>query len=227
MGSSSSFVVGLFKALIALKGYMIGKHELAEMAIEFEQLVLKENVGSQDQFAVAYGGLNVIRFGKDGKIQVNPVTISIERLSELESHLMLIHTESKRLSSEIAKDFIGGFEAKANVLREMQQMVEEGVSILAGWDNINKFGILLNKAWELKRSISDSVSNIIVDRIYNMAMENGALGGKLLGAGSSGFMLLFAPPENQAQIKDALPTYLHVPFKFENVGSSIIYYEAK
>ena len=225
MGSSSSFVVGLFKVLSALKGQIIGKQELAEMAIEFEQNVLKENVGSQDQVAVTYGGINVIRFLKDGRIQVEPVTIMPERILELESNLMLLHTGTKRLSSEVAGDFIDNIQKKETVLREMYKMVDQAVSILSGQGSINEFGELLNESWKLKRSISDKVSNTIVDRIYDMAMTNGAIGGKLLGAGASGFMLLFAPPEKQQQIKEALPIYLYVPFKFDNTGSTIIYYE--
>ena len=225
MGSSSSFVVGMFKALTALKGEMIGKQELSEMAIKFEQTVLKENVGSQDQVAAAYGGLNVINFQKDGQIQVNPVIITTERLSELESNLMLLYTGTKRLSSDVAGDFIDNFKRKTTVLQEMYKMVDRAVSILSGQGAINEFGALLHEAWKLKLSVSDKVSNIIIDRIYDTAMANGAVGGKLLGAGSSGFMLIFASPENQILIKEAMPMYLYVPFKFDNTGSTIIYYE--
>ena len=227
MGSSSSFAVGLFKVLAALRGQIIGRHELAGMAIEFEQTVLKENVGSQDQVAAAYGGMNVVHFLKNGEIRVEPVTISSERISELESNLMLLYTGTSRLSSEVASDFIKNFEKKAAVLRKMHKMVDQSLSILAGQENISEFGTLLNESWQLKRSISDKVSNATIDKIYDTAIKNGALGGKLLGAGSSGFMLLFAPREKQQQIKDALPGYLHVPFKFESEGSTIIYYSRR
>ena len=227
MGSSSSFAVGLFKVLTALRGQIIGRHELASMAIEFEQSVLKENVGSQDQVAAAYGGLNLIHFCKNGDIRIEPVTISTARISELESNLMLLYTGASRLSSEVARDFIQNLEKKAAVLRKIRAMVDQALSILAGQGSISKFGTLLNESWKLKRSISDRVSNPIIDRIYDTAIKNGALGGKLLGAGSSGFMLLFVPSEKQQQIKDALPGYLHVPFKFESEGSTIIYYSRR
>ena len=227
MGSSSSFAVGLFKVLTALRGQIIGRHELASMAIEFEQSVLKENVGSQDQVAAAYGGLNLIHFCKNGDIRIEPVTISTARISELESNLMLLYTGASRLSSEVARDFIQNLEKKAAVLRKMRAMVDQALSILAGQGSISEFGTLLNESWKLKRSISDRVSNPIIDRIYDTAIKNGALGGKLLGAGSSGFMLLFVPSEKQQQIKDALPGYLHVPFKFESEGSTIIYYSRR
>ena len=227
MGSSSSFAVELFKVLTALKGQIIGKHELAGMAIEFEQSILKENVGSQDQVAAAYGGLNLIRFLKNGEIRIEPVTISTARISELESNLMLLYTGASRLSSKVAGDFIGNLEKEAAVLRKMREMVDQSLSILASQGSINEFGTLLNESWQLKRSISNKVSNATIDNIYDTAIKNGALGGKLLGAGSSGFMLFFAPPEKQQQIKDALPGYLHVPFKVESGGSTIIYYSRK
>jgi D-glycero-alpha-D-manno-heptose-7-phosphate kinase len=224
MGSSSSFVVGLFKVLSALKGEIVGSHELASMAIEFEQSILKENVGSQDQVAVSYGGMNVIRFRKNGEIRVEPVTISSEKLSELESSLMLLYTGTSRLSSEVAADFVANCEGKGTVLKKMRTMVDQALSILGGQGSISEFGTLLDETWKLKRGISKKISSPTIDKIYVTAIENGALGGKLLGAGSSGFMLLFAPPERQQQIKDALPGYLHVPFKFESEGSTIIYY---
>jgi len=227
MGSSSSFVVGLFKVLTALKGQIIGRHELAGMAIEFEQSVLKESVGSQDQVAAAYGGLNLIHFCKNGEIKIEPVTISTVRIAELESNLMLLYTGASRLSSEVAGDFIENLEKKADILKKMHKMVDQSLSILAGQGNISEFGTLLNESWKLKRSVSNMVSNSIINKIYDTAIKNGALGGKLLGAGSSGFMLLFAPQEKQQQIKDALPGYLHVPFKFESEGSTIIYYSRK
>jgi D-glycero-alpha-D-manno-heptose-7-phosphate kinase len=224
MGSSSSFVTGLFKVLTALKGEIVGKHELACMAIEFEQSILKENVGSQDQVAVSYGGMNVIRFRKNGEIQVEPVTISAKKLSELESSLMLIYTGTSRLSSEVASDFVANCERNGAALVKMRAMVDQALSILAGQGSMSEFGTLLNETWKLKRSISNKISNPTIDRIYATAIQNGALGGKLLGAGCSGFMLLFAPPERQQQIREALPGYLHVPFKFESEGSTIIYY---
>lgn len=224
MASSSSFVVGLFKVLTALKGQIVGKRELAKMAIEFEQSVLGENVGSQDQVAVAHGGMNVIRFLKSGEIRIEPVTISSERISELESNLMLLYTGSSRLSSILGGDILGNLDKKARVLKKMHKMIDQVIDILAGQRSIEAFGSLLNESWHLKRSITDKISNPTINKIYDTAIENGALGGKLLGAGSSGFMILFAPPEKQPQIKDALPGYLHVPFKFESEGSTIIYY---
>jgi len=143
MGSSSSFAVGLFKVLTALRGQIIGRYQLANMAIEFEQSALKENVGSQDQVAAAYGGVNVIRFLKNGEIRIEPVTISPERILELESNLMLLYTGTSRLSSEVAGDFVTNFEKKGSVLRKMCAMVDQALSILAGQGSISEFGTLL------------------------------------------------------------------------------------
>jgi D-glycero-alpha-D-manno-heptose-7-phosphate kinase len=227
MGSSSSFVAGLFKVLMALRGKIVSRHELASMAIEFEQHVLKENVGSQDQTAAVYGGLNFITFSQDGTIRVDPVTISKNKIDELESHLMLIYTGTSRLSSEVAGDFVENIDKKRETLHEMRRMVDEGLDILAGKSEISEFGRLLDRGWHLKRSVSKLVSSPVVDRIYAVAKEKGAIGGKLLGAGGSGFMLLFVPPEKQRTVLDSMPGYLHVPFAFESDGSSIVYYSKR
>jgi len=227
MGSSSSFAVGLIKALTAFQGKMIGKHEIALKAIELEQSVLKENVGSQDQVAAAYGGFNVIRFSSEGDIRVEPITISPERISELDLRLMLFYTGTSRFASEVAGSVIASLEKKQDVLLQMQNMVDEAVSILSGEGSLDDFGKMLHESWMLKRSVSDVISNSTIDKIYNTAIEHGALGGKLLGAGSSGFMAFYVPPEKQTDVREALYGYLHVPFRFENDGSSIIYYSSR
>ena len=223
MGSSSSFAVGLLKALTAHKGKMIGKQELALQAIDLEQNWLKEKVGSQDQVAAAYGGFNIIHFLKSGEIRAEPVTIS-KRLKELESKLMLFYTGTSRLSSEIAGEVIDNLASKQAVLHKLRAMVEEALSILNGTGTLDDFGKLLDDGWNLKRTLSDNVSNDRIDRIYAKAKKAGAIGGKLLGAGSSGFMVFYVPTEKQEKVRDVLDGFLYVPFKFENEGSKIIYY---
>ncbi len=227
MGSSSSFTVGLIKAILALQGKIISDHELALMAIEFEQDQLKENVGSQDQMAAAHGGLNMFHFKTNGTIQVEPVTLSRDRLLELESHLLMFYTGTSRLSSEIAADIIQQIGNKKKVLTQMHGMVDEAIGILNSDTDICEFGRLLDQSWQLKRQLSTRISNDMINKIYNIAMEHGAVGGKLLGAGASGFMVFFAPPEQHNQIRDALPGYLHVPFGFENQGSTLIHYSTE
>jgi D-glycero-alpha-D-manno-heptose-7-phosphate kinase len=216
--------VGFIKAMTALRGQMVSKHELARKAIQLEQTVLKEHVGSQDQIAAAYGGFNVIRFLQNGDFQIEPVTIPPSRISELQSRLMLFYSGSSRLASEVAADVIANFQRKQAQLRQMRYMVDQALSILTGCGPLDDFGRLLHESWMLKRETAPTVTNSSVDRIYETAIEQGALGGKLLGAGGSGFMVFYVPPEKQADVLQALSAYLHVPFKFENEGSTLIYY---
>ncbi len=224
MGSSSAFAVGLIKAITALKGQMLDKHELALAAIDFEQNVLKENVGSQDQMAAAYGGFNIFRFNPDGSIQAEPMTLPPERIRQLESHLVMLYTGTSRLSSEIAGEIIGQVSQREEILHQMRQMVDQAVDILRGSGPIIEFGRLLNRSWQLKQQLADKITNPVIDRIYRKALDNGAVGGKLLGAGGAGFMIFFVAPEKRKQLQQALDGYLQVPFRFENQGASLIHY---
>ena len=224
MGSSSTFVVGLIKALTALRGRMLGKAELARQAIKLEQVGLRENVGCQDAVAAAHGGFNVLSFSPDGEIRVAPVTIPSTRVAELQSRLLLFYLGSSRLASVIAGDVVANLHAKRNDLRRMRCMVDEAVAILDGATDLDTFGALLGESWKLKRGLSASVSTGLVDRVYRTAMEHGALGGKLLGAGGTGFMVFYVPPERQAEVIECLPMCVHVPFQFESEGSTIIHY---
>ena len=224
IGSSSSFSVGLIRALTALRGHMIGKHELALKALDLEQNVLKENVGSQDQVAAAYGGLNLIRFLTNGSIQVEPVTATPERITELEQHLMLLYTGSSRMGGEIAASVVARMRDKAAELRQMRLLVDKAVDVLTNDGSLSAFGELLHQTWVLKRGLADDVTNTEVDDLYKLARDHGALGGKLLGAGSRGFMLFFVPPDKQAALKKVMNRFLWVPFRFEWEGSTTIYY---
>jgi D-glycero-alpha-D-manno-heptose-7-phosphate kinase len=224
MGSSSSFAVGLIKALTALRGQMIGRDQLARKAIELERDILKEHVGCQDQIVAAYGGFNVIRFFQNGDFQVEPVTIPSSRILELQSRLLLFYSGSTRLATGVAADVIANFHYKQAELRQMRSMVDQALSILDGCSSLDDFGRLLHQTWMLKRELSGMVSNSSVDGIYETAIKHGALGGKLLGAGGTGFMVFYVPPEKQADVLQALSAYLHVPFTFENEGSTLVYY---
>lgn len=224
IGSSSSFSVGLIKSLTALRGQMISKHDLALKAIELEQTILKENVGAQDQMAAAYGGFNLIQFERSGDINVEPVTIPAERLEKLESSLMLFYTGASRTASEIAATMVTNIPSRKDELRKMVGLVDDALGILNGDGPIDDFGSLLHKGWMLKRTLSDAVSNSEIDSIYETATNNGALGGKLMGAGGTGFMVFYVPEEKRQSLRRALSGYLRVPFKFEREGSSIIYY---
>lgn len=223
IGSSSTFVVGLIRALTELRGEHLSKHQLALKALELEQDILKENVGSQDQIAAAYGGLNVVKFSPDGGFGVEPVAAKRERLVDLEKHLCLLYTGSSRMGGEIAASVIAGMRNKAVELRRMRRLVDQAYDILTGSDSLTAFGELLHETWLLKRSLADGVSNSDVDEIYQTARENGALGGKLLGAGAKGFMLFFVPPDKRAALQKVLRRFVLVPFGFEWEGSTTIY----
>lgn len=225
MGSSSAFTVGLLHALYALKGHMASKHQLATESIHIEQDILKETVGSQDQALAAYGGLNHIMFLPNGEISVRPMTIAPERMKELNSHLMLFYTGIKRTASNVAESYVNGIEERKRQLRLMKDMVEESVSILNSGHDLIAFGELLHEAWQAKRSLSAKVSNSHVDDIYNQAISAGAVGGKLVGAGGGGFLLLFVPPSKQRAVREKLNKLIYVPFKFEFAGSQIIFFD--
>jgi D-glycero-alpha-D-manno-heptose-7-phosphate kinase len=225
MGSSSAFTVGLLNALLALKGQMPGKQQLAEQSIHIEQDRLKETVGSQDQVLAAYGGLRHVSFQQNGEIIARPVTISPARAEELNDHLMLFYTGIIRTASTVADSYVNDLSAKRRQLRLMKDLVDEAISILNSNHSLIGFGELLREAWQAKRSLSSKVSNPQVDQLLEDAMAAGALGGKLTGAGGGGFMLLFVPPERQQRVREKLCNLIHVPFKIEHSGSQIIFFD--
>ncbi len=226
LGSSSSFVVGLLHALHGLRGSIPAKERLAHEAIHLEQVRLKEIVGSQDQVMAAHGGCQRIEFLSDGEIRVTPMTLLPERVEALNSHLMLFYTGIKRTAATIAQSYISDLASIEKQLRTMGSMVEEGCRILSGNCDLSSFGRLLHESWLAKRSLSKRVSNPIIDQIYSAARASGALGGKLIGAGGGGFMLLFARPADHEQIRARLDKLAHVPFRFESTGSRIIFFDS-
>jgi len=228
LGSSSSFTVGLLHALSVLQRKEVTRESLGLDAIHIEQNLIKENVGSQDQVAVANGGFNFITFAPGNIIKVNPVQISQERIDLLNSRLMLFFTGFSRFASEVAAEWIKSAPKKAVDLHTMRKIVDEAVEILSDLNrNIDDFGHLLHKNWLLKRGLNRAVSTSQIDEIYDRARRAGAIGGKLLGAGQGGFMILYVTPELQAKVRDALKELLHVPFKFEGTGSQIIQSDAE
>ena len=224
LGSSSAFTVGMLNSLHALKGNIISKSELAKQAINVEREILKENVGSQDQVAVACGGFNKITFQKDHNFRIEPMTLQKERITQLERHLMLIFTGFSRFASEIAAEQIKNTGDRKKELTAIKQMVDYSVEILNSSQDIVEFGKLLHESWQLKKCLSDKISNQVLDDLYSNALRYGAVGGKLLGAGGGGFMLLFVRPENREKLKQGLKNYLEVKFSFDKEGSQIIYY---
>ena len=227
LGSSSSFTVGLLHALHALRGQLISKRALAEQAIYVEQKVLRENVGVQDQIQSAFGGFNRIDIRPDGSFEVAPIVVQAERLAALQKHLLLIYTGLSRHASEIAAEQVSTIASKAKELRAIRGMVDEAQKILAGTGTLRDFGRLLHESWMLKRTLSSKIAPDFVNEIYDTARGVGAEGGKLLGAGGGGFMLIFVEPERRAAVVQALEKLLPVPFQFERAGTHLVLYEAQ
>lgn len=226
LGSSSSFLVGLINALYALEGKRISKKDLALLAINMEQNVIGDAVGSQDQVAAAYGGFNQIIFNVDGTINVDPVIIREKRKELLNEHLMLFFTGFSRIASNIAKSKINNLPKKEKELCQINLMVNQAINILLTEKNdIRHFGELLDLGWVEKKKLASEVTTDQIDDIYIKAKLSGAIGGKLLGAGGGGFLLLFVEPKNQNKVRKSLGNLIHVPIKFEKSGSQIIYYE--
>lgn len=228
LGSSSCFCAGLIQSIFALKGEMITKYGLAKETIRLEREILKENGGIQDQIAAAYGGLNHIHINQNASFSVNPVVISEKRKTAFNDHLMLFFTGISRTSSDIAEKQVKSTKDKTAQLRRMQQMVSEACHLLTSEsEDLDNFGRMLHETWMLKRSLTDKISNSLIDEIYQAGIDNGALGGKILGAGGGGFILFYAAPEKQHDIKKSLRNLIHVPFKFDDQGCQIIYYSPK
>lgn len=226
LGSSSAFTVGLIHALQGLNGQMSSHQSLAKDAIHIEQNIIGENVGSQDQVSAAYGGFNRIEFYQNDSFEVSPVILSAQRREELQNHLMLCFTGFSRIADAIAKSQIDNFKNREIELKRMREMVEEAIALLVGTHiSIEEFGKLLDQSWKYKRTLSDQVSTPEIDHIYDEAMRAGAIGGKILGAGGGGFMLLFAKPEKHAAIRERLKGLVHVSFNFENAGSRVVLYQ--
>jgi D-glycero-alpha-D-manno-heptose-7-phosphate kinase len=226
LGSSSSFTVGLVHALAALKGRYVAKEQLARDAIHIEQDIIRENVGSQDQIAAAFGGFNRIEFKRSGGFQVSPLIIRPQRVQELQSHLMLCFTGFSRIASEVAQSKIANFKKREVELHRMKAMVEEAVKILHSNNApIDDFGRLLHESWLCKKELSDKVSTSEIDALYDAALDAGARGGKILGAGGGGFLLLFVKPSLRARVRERLKQLIHVPFGFDESGSRVVLYQ--
>jgi D-glycero-alpha-D-manno-heptose-7-phosphate kinase len=225
LGSSSTFTVGLLHALYAMKNTMVTKRELAINAINLEQNIIGEAVGSQDQTAAAFGGLNLIEFNKQQTFQVQEMTISEERLISLQDNLLLCFTGFSRTAEKVAKSQIDSTPDKEKELNLMLEILNEAkATIIDAKVSIDEFGKLLNEQWLVKKSLTEYISNKDIDEIYEAGIKAGAIGGKLLGAGGGGFMLFYAKQENHNKIREILKDKLFVPFRFEKTGSQIIYF---
>lgn len=227
LGTSSSFAVGMLNAFYSLKGKYKSKRELADDAIYLERELCNEAGGVQDQIAVAFGGFNRIDFSADG-YQVTPVVMSNERKEILNNNLMMFFTGFSRFSSDIQTSTQAVLKDKTAQLLEMYSLVDTAQGILTDKNSdLNDFGRLLDHTWKLKREITTRISTNSLDEIYEKAMSAGALGGKLLGAGGGGFFVFYVEPEKRKSVMQALDKLLYIPFRFEDSGTRVIYFDAE
>jgi D-glycero-alpha-D-manno-heptose-7-phosphate kinase len=226
LGTSSAFTVGLLLGLYALKEKMCDKQTLAAEAIHIEQELLQEAVGAQDQVSAAYGGFNHINFLPDGSIDVKRVLTTQSRLTELEQHLALYFTGFARTASEVAQEQVKVTHQRKTELDAMLQCVQEAETIIRSTSrSLDEFGRLLHQSWQIKRTLTQKITNPAIDEIYEAGLSAGALGGKLLGAGGGGFMLFYVPPERREALRTRLKKLLCVPFAFSTKGSQVVVYE--
>jgi D-glycero-alpha-D-manno-heptose-7-phosphate kinase len=226
MGSSSSFTVGLLHNLYTAVGIPVSKKDLAEEACHIEINLLNEPIGKQDQYAAAFGGLNVIRFEKDGNTTVNPIHLDQNTVAELENNLLMFYMGSQRKASDILTEQKKNTSAtdKMESLKNMVSLVDD-LQLALEKGELHDMGKILHENWILKQQLASSITNSDINDCYQTAMNHGALGGKLLGAGGGGFMLFYCPPEKQSSLLHALNKLRRFDFSFESKGSSIIYSE--
>jgi D-glycero-alpha-D-manno-heptose-7-phosphate kinase len=225
LGSSSAFTVGLLHALYGLTGRIAGKRQLATEAIDVEQNCIRECVGSQDQIAVAFGGVNTVTFGPGDEYDVAPLLLGPTALAAMESHLLLCFTGFQRNGTDLAADLLLNLPKRNAELSEIKCIASQAVDVLAHHPlDMSDLGRLLDAQWQIKRRLSARIATPVIMESYETGMRAGAYGAKLLGAGGGGFMLFVAPPERHAAIREALANLLFVPFRFEMGGSRIIYY---
>ena len=222
MGSSSCFTVGLMKALNTLEKKNITDSQLAKKAIYFEQKIMHETVGSQDQIAASIGGFNKIIFKKKDKFKIKKISKK-ENIKKLEKNLVLIYTGINRTAHKIASSYVNKLSSsKKNYIEKICEHVTEGEKLLNS-GNIDDFGKLLNHAWILKKKLKNNNYNKRIDDIYNFAIKNGSLGGKLLGAGGGGFLLMYMKKKHQKSFFKQNKKLINIPFNFTNEGSQVIF----
>lgn len=224
MGSSSSFTVGVLHNIYTVLGLEVSKEQLAKEACEIEIDILKEPIGKQDQYAAAYGGLNIFRFYSDGTVKTEPLNIDSETLKVLNQNLIMFYIGNQRKASDILAEQKKNTSSddKFRALQQMVTLVDELKNFLEK-GAIDEMGRILHENWILKQKLASSISNPKISEIYQTAINNGAIGGKLLGAGGGGFMLFYCKPYMQSRLKNSLQKLRPFDFSFEQEGSKVIY----
>jgi D-glycero-alpha-D-manno-heptose-7-phosphate kinase len=223
LGSSSSFTVGLLNALFAFKGVLKSAEELAQLACKIEIDILKEPIGKQDQYIAAYGGLKRIRFNPDESVFVDSLIIKPCISKKLKDNLLVFYTGQKRQASSILLEQKNNCRDKIKSLEKLKELASEFNDSIVNDKSLTNVGTLLNNGWLLKKELSKQVSNGDIEKIYQIALKAGALGGKILGAGGGGFLLLYCLKKKQKELRNALRELRELDFDFELEGSKIIY----
>ena len=221
LGSSSSFAVGLLKALHHLQGKQVLPGELAKLACQIEINKLGSPIGKQDQYAAAFGGLNVVTFNTDGRVTVDPITLSEKVKEDFQNHILTFYTGIERQANGILHEQKQNIGNTFEFLKKLSDMVLPFKEALVKGD-FQQMGSILHQNWLLKKELATGISSPRIDQMYQKALVAGAYGGKILGAGGGGFLLVLAPPEKHQSITAALSEYRNVTFKFSEGGSSIV-----
>lgn len=224
LGSSSAFTVGMLHNLYVRACQYVSKHKIAEEACDIEINKLREPIGKQDQYASSFGGLNIFTFDKSGTVAVEPVHLNVNVYKKLRDNLLLFYIGRKRKASTILNEQRANMQDsnKVEIVKEMVKLVWQSRDALYS-NELDHFGQILHKNWILKRELASKICDNEIDRIYDLALKNGAIGGKLLGAGGGGFMLLYCPITRQNELRNALAYLKELEFKFENNGSTLLY----
>jgi D-glycero-alpha-D-manno-heptose-7-phosphate kinase len=227
LGSSSSFTIGLLNALNAYKGNFSSSEFLGEQSCKIEIDICGEPIGKQDQYAAAFGGFNLIEFNKNGEVLVKPIITKKETLLEIEQNLIVFYTGLTRNASSILKEQNDRIQNDDKKVTNLLKMVDLTYVLYNEIQNNNTkvFGEILHENWELKKELSNGISNTFIDDCYNAAINSGALGGKILGAGAGGFLLFYVEKNKQKSVINSLTNLKQINFSFENNGSQIIYYK--
>lgn len=225
LSTSSAYTVGLIHALHAFKGKYCSQERIAREACELEIEKLGEPIGKQDQYGTAVGGLKLIRFKRDDSVEIEPLVVRRSTIEQLDKNLLLFYTGLTHSAGEILKEQNANVVSEDAKFKNLVKMTELTYdlrdALMAG--KLDDFGHILNENWLLKRQLASSISNSVVEKYYQIAMDNGALGGKLLGAGGGGFLLFYCPEEKQLRLRAALSDLVELPFSLENSGTKVIY----
>ncbi len=221
LGSSSSLTVGLLNAFYAYQGELVSSERLASEACEIEIDILKKPIGKQDQYIAAYGNLRKFTFNKDGSVTTERLELSEEGRRILNMNLLLFYTNRTRSSTDILTEQQRNIPDTLETLNDIKMQVAETEQIFREGD-FDRLGQVLDKGWRLKRRLANSITDTEIEKMYQTAIEAGALGGKIAGAGGGGFLLLYCTPEKQEQVRSALRGYREMPFRLERDGSKVI-----